>query len=115
MLDGAMDPSDKIKKYRSVFKLTYNPNRYKENAFSEIAQAEAEIAQCMADFVCCVLDELKHDNRRCVEEKIELFRCLILASAVKEKAIAAVINALANNTTANKGVCDFPEAYMEEE
>ncbi|MGI6678295.1 MAG: hypothetical protein ACOX2Q_04280 [Dehalobacterium sp.] len=85
-----------------------NPTRCRDNAFTEIAQAEAEIAQCMADFVCCILDELKHDRRSSIEEKVELFRCLILASATKEKAIADVVNALANNNVSKKGACDFP-------
>lgn len=95
--------------------MTYNPDRCKDNSFKEIAQAEAEIAQCMADFVCCVLDELKHDHKHSVEEKIELFRCLILAAAVKEKAIAAVVNALANNTLAHKGPCDSAVAFSEDD
>lgn len=95
--------------------MTYNPVKCKENSFKEIAEAEAEIARCMADFVCCILDELQHDHKHSVEEKIELFRCLILASAVKEKAIAAVLNALANNTLARKGPCDIADDYAEAE
>jgi hypothetical protein len=95
--------------------LSYNPDRCKENAFKEIAQAEADVAQCMADFVCCILDELKHDHKHTVEEKIELFRCLILAAAVKEKAIAAVVNALANNTLAQKGPCDAANVFSDDD
>lgn len=86
--------------------MTYYPGKCKENSLKQIAEAEADIARCMADFVCCVLDELQHDHKHSVEEKIELFRCLILASAVKEKSIAAVLNALANNAMARKGPCD---------
>lgn len=86
--------------------MTYNPVKWKDNWFREIAEAEADIAKCMAEFICCVLDELKTERKLSVEEKIELFKSLILASAVKEKAIAAVIKALARVKQPKKAIGD---------
>lgn len=86
--------------------MTYNPVKWKHNWFKEIAEAEADIAKCMADFICCVLDELKTERKLSVEEKIELFKRLILASAVKEKAIADVIKALSKVNKPKKAIGD---------
>lgn len=74
--------------------MLYDPEGCRDNAFKEIVQAEANIAQCMANFICCIVDELKANPKYRAEEKIELFNRLILAATAKEKAITDVINAL---------------------
>lgn len=95
--------------------MTYKPEDRKDKPFNDIAKAEAQIAECMADFICCVLDDIKEARKFSVEEKIELFKCLILASAEKEKAIADVVNALANIIESKKSICGFDHDCTEEE
>lgn len=73
-----------------------------------IAKAEGDIAQCLADFVCAILDEIKEDCKLDPEEKVALFVRLITAATDKENAIAAVINALAKKIAAEKDKGDAP-------
>lgn len=75
--------------------MAYDRYCHHDQSVKAIGQAEADIAQCMADFICCILDELKCDHKRSVGDKILLFKVLITAAAVKEKAIASVLKALA--------------------
>jgi len=86
--------------------------KLRDHAVNEIAKAEAEIAQCLANFVCCVLEDVKTSYKLSPEEKIELFKRLILAAAVKEKAIAEVIEALADLVKAEKHFMDAADEVM---
>ena len=67
-----------------------------------ISEAEAGIAQCMADFLCnSILPNIK---LLIVDDQVELAKSIFCAYTCKEKGMAAVIDALANIILADKGL-----------
>jgi hypothetical protein len=72
-----------------------------EQSIDAIAAAEARIANSMAAYLDFFLRKVS-----CIpdfEKQAELVRTVLCAFSCKEKAIAAVINALANKLLADKG------------
>lgn len=68
-----------------------------------ITEAEAGIAQCMADFLCnTILPEITLLTD--INEQVELSKSIYCAYACKEKGMADVIDALANKILADKGL-----------
>lgn len=68
-----------------------------------ITEAEAGIAQCMADFLCnTILPAITALTD--VDEQVELSRTIYCAYACKEKGMANVIEALASKILADKGL-----------
>ncbi len=68
-----------------------------------IAEAEAGIAQCMADFLCnTILPAI--DALAVVDDQVELAKSIFCAYTCKEKGMAAVVDALANKILADKGL-----------
>ncbi len=74
-----------------------------EQSIVAISEAEAGIAQCMADFLCntilpaiCAIES--------VDDQVELTKSIFCAYTCKEKGMAAVIEALAKIIIADKGL-----------
>lgn len=68
-----------------------------------IAEAEAGIAQCMADFLCnTVLPNITALTD--VDDQVALAKSILCAYTCKEKGMAALVDALANKILADKGL-----------
>lgn len=68
-----------------------------------ISEAEAGIAQCMADFLCnTILPNIT--ALTAVEDQVELSKTIYCAYTCKEKGMAAVVDALASKILADKGL-----------
>lgn len=72
-------------------------------SINAISEAEAGIAQCMADFLCnTILTEIGALTD--VNEQVVLSKSIFCAYASKENGMAAVIQGLANKILADKGL-----------
>lgn len=75
-----------------------------------ITEAEAGMAQCMADFICNqIFPEIALLSD--VNEQVELAKVILCAYTCKEQGIAAVLKAVSKKIYADKGLlpsCDSP-------
>ena len=74
-----------------------------EESIEVITEAEAGIAQCMAEFICNEIFPgiaLLTD----VNEQVELAKSILCAYTCKEQGIAAVLKALSKKIYADKGL-----------
>lgn len=80
-----------------------NPVLTQTQSVDAISEAEAGIAQCMADFLCnTILPGIEALTD--VHDQVELSKSIYCAYAGKERGMAAVIQALANKVLADKGL-----------
>lgn len=74
-----------------------------EESVNAIAEAEAGIAQCMADFLCnTILPAITTVTD--VTDQVDLSKKIYCAYSCKEKGMAAVIEALSSKILADKGL-----------
>lgn len=73
-------------------------------AIRDIVEAEADIAECLADFLCDFLEDVADVDD--LEERAELVNRILCSFSCKEKAMGELIDAVANLVNADNGNSD---------
>ena len=86
-----------------AFPVVISPVLTQSELLDSLIEAEAGVAQCMADFFCnAIIPKIKEIED--IKDQVELLKIILCAYACKEKEMAAVINAIANKTFTDKGL-----------